>query len=427
MVYKWIYTLGQRFRNPSLNTCFRFLKDSESWDIEKLQSYQLKKLKELLRFAYDHSEFYHTKMTIEGIHPDDIRNLEDLKKLPVLTKEELVVENEKIHTSYSFKKKFLASTSGSSGNSLAFYRDEWADSFNRAAALRGYSWYQVKVWERNGYFWGFNFSLLQRVKIRLLDSLQNRFRIFKYDEKGFVRFVKKLEKARYIHGYSSMIFETAKRINKKQLTKPKRIKMVKGTSEKIFESYQQEVIKAFGSRIISEYGATESGVIAFECPEGNMHINLEGVIVEEVDNEILVTNLQMQSFPVIRYRLGDYIKLAKKEEFCKCGIQHPILEEVTGRIGANVHGKTNIYPSLYFYYIFKNLSVNHNLKLTYYVEQKTKGELIFYIAEEINAADKRLLVKEINRYFENDVLFTIKKMKEKSLNKSKSQSFNSYI
>jgi len=39
---------------------------------------------------------------------------------------------------------------------------------------------------------------------------------------------------------------------------------------------------------------------------------MEGVIVEEIDLEIVVTNLQMQAFPIIRYQLGDYIKLDAK-------------------------------------------------------------------------------------------------------------------
>ena len=48
------------------------------------------------------------------------------------------------------------------------------------------------------------------------------------------------------------------------ITVSNNIKMVKGTSEKIYESYQEEIQKAYGCRIISEYGATESGIIAFE-------------------------------------------------------------------------------------------------------------------------------------------------------------------
>ncbi len=146
------------------------------------------------------------------------------------------------------------------------------------------------------------------------DTLQNRFRIFSYQESALKKFIQKARKATYIHGYSSMIYQVAVLINKLDLTKPTHIKMIKGTSEKILDGYYDEIQKAFGTKIISEYGATESGIIAFECPQGNMHISMEGVIVEEVENEILVTNLQMTSFPIIRYKLGDYIALASRKK-----------------------------------------------------------------------------------------------------------------
>ena len=80
----------------------------------------------------------------------------------------------------------------------------------RAAVQRGYSWYNVKPWERNAYFWGFNFSRVQQIKTRFLDALQNRFRIFSLKSSDLKRFVRKLENTKYIHGYSSMIYEVAR-------------------------------------------------------------------------------------------------------------------------------------------------------------------------------------------------------------------------
>jgi len=96
--------------------------------------------------------------------------------------------------------------------------------------------------------------------------------LFNYKPNAIEVFVKKLKKASYLHGYSSMIYETAKLINQNNFEKPKKLKMIKGTSEKIYDSYQEEVKKAYGSKIISEYGAAETGIIAFECLKGNMHI-----------------------------------------------------------------------------------------------------------------------------------------------------------
>ena len=425
MLYKLIFQLGERLRNPSLQGWFAFLKQSEQWSIEELEAYQLQQLKELVSFAKAHSEYY--KETFADIDETSFSTIKDIEQLPLLSKQDVLQHTEMIHTQHSFKKVFTATTSGSSGDPLVYQREESADSFNRASIFRGYSWYTVQPWERNGYFWGFDFSAVKRLKVKLLDMLQNRFRVFDYKEKSFKKFVKKLQRARYIHGYSSMIYQSAKLINEKKLPKPKKIKMVKGTSEKIYDSYKAEIKEAFGVPIISEYGAAETGIIAFECPHGNMHINMEGVIVEEVNNQIVVTNLQMKTFPIIRYQLGDYIKLASKEKKCSCGKSHYILEEVTGRIGENVYGKQEIYPSLYFYYIFKNLAKKHNIKLTYQIIQKEKGILIFNLEENLTNTNEEKLRQEIHAYFADDIAYTICPNVKQSVGKQKTKSFISYL
>ncbi|MFD1294245.1 phenylacetate--CoA ligase family protein [Lutibacter holmesii] len=426
MFWKVLFKIGQYLRNPSLDERFMFLKQAESWSLEKLEAYQLNQLIELLSVAYHHSSFYFNAFTNAGIVPEDIKSLDDLKRLPCISKKELIAFNKEIHTKKEFKKKFSCSTSGTSGESLQFQREEKADSFNRAAIFRGYSWYHVKPWERNGYFWGFNFGGISKLKTKLLDWLQNRFRLFSYKDDELKSFVTKLQNSAYLHGYASMVYGVAKYINEHQISKPKQLKMVKGTSEKIQESYQSEIQKAFGMKMISEYGAAETGIIAFECPKGNMHINMEGVLVEEENNEIIVTNLQMHSFPIIRYRLGDYITLAPKEKKCSCGLHHPILEEVNGRKGAMVVGKTQDYPSLYFYYIFKNIGLK-GLNFTYQVQQHQKGELLFLIEQKISSAEINILRKEIERYFQHDVTYQIQDNQKICSEKKKSQSFISTI
>ena len=407
MLSKLVFKIGQQLRNPSLQNLFFFLKTSEKWTLKELESYQSSKLIELVTTAYEKSSYYKSKFDLLGLKPSDIKSIDDIAKLPIINKKELLHYNAEIHASSMFDKVFEANTSGTSGESLKFKREEFADSFNRASIYRGYSWYNVKPWERNGYFWGFNFDNFSKLKTKILDRLQNRFRLFSYKKEDVELFIDKLKNATYLHGYSSMIYETAKLINNKKLKKPLNLKMVKGTSEKIYEAYQVEVKKAFGVKMISEYGAAETGIIAFECPKGNMHINMEGVIVEEIDNEIVVTNLQMHSFPIIRYRLGDYIKLAAKDKKCACGMQHQIIEEVTGRTGKLVYGIQQTYPSLYFYYIFKNLATKHSLFLTYQVIQNTKGSLLFLIEQSLNKTEIYLLENEITNYFKNDINFEI--------------------
>ncbi len=408
-LFKFIWHIGAQLRNPSVFKIYRDLKVSEQWSREDLEAMQYKKLKEILVFAEKHSPFYQRKFAEAGFFTErDFTGLADIKKIPFITKADLLEFNSEIHSTYNFKKVFKAETSGTSGQVLKFDKDEYWDSFNRAAFMRGYSWYGVNAWDKNGYFWGYNINPKKRLNIRLQDMLQNRFRLFSYDEKSIRSFVSKLKTAAFLSGYSSMIYEVAKIINRENInTDNFKLKMIKGTSEKIFDSYHTEVQKAFGLKIISEYGAAESGIIAFECPDGNMHINTEGVLVEEEQGEIIVTNLVARSFPVIRYKLGDYITLKPQDYKCSCGMQHPVIESVTGRVGKLVIGKEKTYPSLTFYYVFKNLALEHQLELNYQVHQHEKGKLLVFIEQKINQKQLSLLFAEFEKYFGKDIFIEI--------------------
>lgn len=230
----------------------------------------------------------------------------------------------------------------------------------------------------------------------------------------------------YIEGYSSAIYEISKEINKSNLDVNKQIKMIKGTSEKIYDKYQIEVKKAFGKKMISEYGAAEAGIIAFECPYGNMHITMENVIVEVINGEILVTNLLSKSFPIIRYRLGDAIRINKNIS-CKCGMQHYIIQDILGRTGQKIVGIKESYPSLVLYYIFKNLALEYGIILNYQVIQEKRGILKFNIEQKISKIEKEKLTKEIKKYFKEDIAFEIKDDLEIKSRDKKQKDFISFL
>jgi len=404
-----LWHTGSRIRNPNLTKHLSALKESEFIELEDLVSIQFRRTLETLIYAFKSSPFYRKKFIDADFNPsNDFNSLEDIERIPTTTKDELIGYNSSVHSS-SFKDKvFLSETSGSTGQSLKFRKDENWDSFNRASRARGFSWYGIKPWDRNGYLWGYNFSPAAKLETTILDLVQNRFRIFSYKEDEIIHFAKRLEKADYICGYSSMIYEVARRINEiPGLSKPLNLKMVCGTSEKIFDSYQNEALRAFGKKIIGEYGAAEAGVIAFECPYGNLHINMEGVLVEEEDGEIIVTNLVARSFPVIRYKLGDYIELKDPSFECPCGMKHRVIDSVLGRVGKMVRGKVNAYPSLTFYYVFKNLATNHSIELNYQAEQHIEGSVTIKIQQDLFPSQRLLLNKELVKYFGEDISFEV--------------------
>lgn len=404
---KIIYLLGTKLRNPSLKSQYTKLLSTDVLKIDKLEELQLYKLKKLINFAYENSSYYKSILDEKNVKPSDIYTLNDLHKLPIIDKTTLIHFCSTIQN-MGFSKLRLSETSGTTGQPLKIFRSEYWDSGTRAAMFRGYSWYGVKPWDRNGYFWGYNIDRNQATKVEFLDRLQNRFRLFSYTDNEITKFCYKLRKAKYISGYSSMIYEVAKKINELGLSLQfPYLKMVKGTSEKIWPAYQEEVIKAFGLKMISEYGSMETGLIAFECPQGNMHIASENVIVEEVNGEAVITNLLSDSFPIIRYRLGDAIKLADPAFRCSCGREHPVIVDVLGRVGTSILGKRNKYPSLTFYYVFKNLTLEHNLVANYQAIQNINGAVLLKIEQKYSPELDRFIKLELKKYFDDDVDFEI--------------------
>ncbi|MCT2535124.1 hypothetical protein NC661_05225 [Aquibacillus koreensis] len=402
MLSKIVFLAGTRIRNKEITNSLRFLKQSDRWSIAQLEQYQLEKCKELLEWAYNKSTFYRNKCEEKNVHPDDLKTLADLVCFPTVSKQEVLTYTKDIQIKEGFDKLFFSETSGSTGQPLVFYRNKQWDARHRAAMFRGYSWYGVKPWEKNGYFWGYNIAKDKQRKVKLLDFLVNRFRLFSYKQEDIEAFVKKLKHASYLEGYSSMIYEVAKMINDKGLHQKIDLKMIKGTSEKILDKYQEEVEKAFGKKMISEYGAAEAGIIGFECPEGKMHITMENVIVEEEDGEIIVTNLMSKSFPIIRYRLGDYIKL-NKETTCACGREHYVIEDIIGRVGSTIKGHTTNYPSMVFYYVFKNLAMTDQLVLNYQAHQHQVGKVLVYVEQKLSPDKMHVLQQEFKKYFKDDV------------------------
>lgn len=98
--------------------------------------------------------------------------------------------------------------------------------------------------------------------------------------------------------------------------------------------------ETFGARVFDVYGTSETKEIAWECPEGGMHVNADVVMLEALDDDgrpvspgaegnLVVTLLVNHAMPLIRYRTGD--RGALHQGRCRCGRSLPLLGVVTGR------------------------------------------------------------------------------------------------
>jgi phenylacetate-CoA ligase len=140
-------------------------------------------------------------------------------------------------------------------------------------------------------------------------------------------------------GYPSRIGPIARRVVGKQIKGLLHPKLIITNSEVLTEKNFKAIQQAFGIKPTNVYDAWEFGNIAWECTrhEG-MHINSDRLIVETIDNgktvvgapgEVVITDLDNEAMPLIRYATGDIAMITTKA--CSCGRTFPLLTNVIGR------------------------------------------------------------------------------------------------
>src|SRR5262245_52890859 len=122
------------------------------------------------------------------------------------------------------------------------------------------------------------------------------------------------------------------------------------TYETTTRAMRRDIAKALDAPVFQLYGATEAGVLFMECEHGRLHANERHSHIDLVPMpgtaplaRVLVTTLGRAWMPLLRYEIGDVVRLAESRE-CRCGLQSdgPLLERVEGRLGdcTEVNGET---------------------------------------------------------------------------------------
>ena len=109
------------------------------------------------------------------------------------------------------------------------------------------------------------------------------------------------------------------------------------SSEVLGDGLRQRLINAFSADVCDVYGNTEFKEVAWQCRSGRYHINFETTWVETIDvaddgfGTVLLTTLANRAMPLIRYRVGDRVRVGEGECECECGRSGPWLAAVSGR------------------------------------------------------------------------------------------------
>lgn len=311
------------------------------WPQRKLMEYQNKNLRRIVKHAYDSVPFYHKKFTEMGIKPGDIRTVQDLYKVPIVSKDEMAKNLEEfISEDFDIRCLKELHTSGSTGKPLHFYVNQAEDEFRKAKHLRANIGCGQKIWDR----WvtitsPLHFGETTRLQRMLGVYASTPVSVFE-DVSTQISSIEKL-KPDVLDGYSNSLLLLAKEVEKRGI-ETIRPRFVIGGAELIDCSSRGVIEKAFGVPFYDQYACVEMERVAWQCTEKkDYHIDADSVITQFVDEngeevaagergETVCTSLFNYAMPFIRYAVGD-ICVASEESECPCGRTLPLMKVVEGR------------------------------------------------------------------------------------------------
>jgi len=357
----------RQFANPKFlfNILKSYMTDIDRlWKIDekKLRKYQNKAIRNMIKYAYT-VPLYHDKYKKAGIHPDDIKGIEDLLKLPFITKDDLRnnYPNRIIPRDFNKKNGFVISTSGSTGKPVFIYIDRFSAIrslliFARELKAYGGNWRKSKValiidLEPGSAEKAF-FSESVTPFLKRFISIDN----IKYIHLGDnpQKIIKELDdfNPEYLGSDPNMLRQLAHLKNERygENVKPKYL----FSSGSMLDDYTKNYVeKAFNAKVFDIYGTTEAGPLAFKCPNGNYHIHSDFVYFEFLDDKnqpvdfgepghIVITKLYGKGTPIIRYTGIDDIAIPIKENDC-CKVTCQMIKKIEGRASELIYlpdGKT---------------------------------------------------------------------------------------
>lgn len=332
----------------------------EAFSRSEIEALQLERLQKTLKHCQN-SPFYAARFASEGIRPEDIRSLDDLRRIPFTTKQDL-------RDTYPFGIASvplsactrLHSSSGTTGNPTVILHtardlDQWANAVARCLYMVGCRPDDV-FQNTSGYGMftgglGFQYGAERLGMLTVPAAAGNTRRQLKF----FKDFGTTVVHA--IPSYAARIYE----VMCEEGIDPRRdlsLRTLVIGAEPHSEDTRRRIEDMLGVKAFNSFGMSEmcGPGVAFECREQNgLHIWEDYYIVEIVDpvtlepvpdgevGELVLTTINREAMPLLRYRTRDLTRILPGP--CPCGREHKRLDRMKGRSDDMIILKgVNIFP-----------------------------------------------------------------------------------
>jgi phenylacetate-CoA ligase len=311
------------------------------WEKEKLEKYQDKRFRAVVKYANEFVPFYRRRFKEAGVDVDSIRGVVDLSRLPVIKKDEFKRQDpsEIVSSEYDPSKLKKVKTSGSTGTPFLVHLNQTEDSWRKAIYMRANIFCGQKMRDRwvvltSPSHFGDTTNLQRKIGV----YAQNCVSLFEPTDQKLDQIA--AARPDVLDGYSGSLVLLAKEVNRRGL-KTIRPRLMFGNAELINLESRRFIETVFSAPYHDQFGCAEIDRSAWQCPErDNYHLDVDSVITEFLDSngefvsdgeegEVTYTSLFNFSMPFIRYAIGDIA--VPHGGSCPCGVTLPLMEVVQGR------------------------------------------------------------------------------------------------
>lgn len=388
-----------------------YQKDLETMPVDELKKLQSEKIVKQIKHVYENVPYYKKLMDEKGVKPEDIKSIDDVHLLPLISKKDLRDEYPYGMLAVPLSECVrIQSTSGTTGKRvIAYYTqhdiDLWEDCCARALAATGATKEDVvQVCYGYGLFTGGaglhgGSHRIGSLTLPMSSGNTDRQIQFMMDLKSTVLCC--------TPSYAAYIAETLK----EQGYGPDDIPLKSGVfgAEPWTAEIRKSIEDTLGIEAFDIYGLTEiSGPgVSFECSEHNgMHINEDHFYAEIIDpeteevlpygekGELVFTCLDKEAFPMIRYRTRDICVLTREK--CSCGRTHVKMCKPLGRSDDMliIRG-VNVFPSqIEAVLINEGFSCNYQIEISRVNNTDTFDVFVEILPEQFDDTVKYVAAKE---------------------------------
>jgi len=406
--------------------------------VEELRELQNKKLRAIIHYAYGNIPFYHNLFKNENIHPSDISTLEDLNKIPLVTKNDIKENYPQniVSKKVNLNKCIIWDTSGSTGVPLKIAYDKKADDFAKAILLRSYLGNGLKYFDK---WCVIGTPDYRNKKSRGYDYIQKIGFLSPFYISVFAPLEKKIQllekfRPRVLDCLPTDLFLITRYLQEHNIKsiKPKIIT----TNGEILDDYVRDYVEDFFDVKISDMvGCFELRRTAWECSfhEG-YHVDIDSIVMqflkdgEEVsigeEGKIVYTCLFNYTMPIIRYDIGDIG--IPSSDMCSCGRGLPMMKIMGGKIMdflTTVDGEL-ISPHIPKEFLASVLGVEM-FKLIQF--SKENIEILIIKNASYNDESNSMIIKGLKKIFNGEVDIKIDFVKELKRDKIKYKVIESKI